>query len=176
MFQTILKHIAEALLAGNTPYMIIGGQAVLLYGEPRLTKDIDIALGVGIESLPHIKEIVESTDLKPLVKDSDAFAKETMVFPVVEEASGIRVDFIFSFFPYERQAIDRATAVNIEDVPVMFASLEDLVIQKIISGRPRDLEDIRAILIKNPDYDAGYIERWLGEFDTSLAWIPMLVF
>jgi len=25
--------------------MVIGGQAVLLYGEPRLTKDIDITLG-----------------------------------------------------------------------------------------------------------------------------------
>lgn len=50
----------------------------------------------------------------------------------------------------------------------MFASLEDLVIQKIISGRPRDLEDIKAILIKNPEYDADHIERWLAEFDTSL--------
>jgi predicted nucleotidyltransferase len=168
VFQTILKKIAEALQADGISYMVIGGQAVLLYGEPRLTKDIDVTLGVGIESLAHIKGIVESIDLKPLVEDSEAFAKETMVFPVVEETSGIRVDFIFSFSPYERQAIDRATAVNIEDVPVMFASLEDLVIQKIISGRPRDLEDIRVILIKNPDYDAGYIERWLGEFDTSL--------
>ena len=27
--------------------MIIGGQAVLLYGEPRLTRDIDITLGVN---------------------------------------------------------------------------------------------------------------------------------
>ena len=168
MFQTILKKIAEALQAGNTSYMIIGGQAVLLYGEPRLTKDIDITLGVGIDSLPHIKRIVESINLKPLVEDIESFVKETMVFPVVEENSGIRVDLIFSFSPYERQAIDRTTAVFVEDVPVMFASLEDVVIQKIISGRPRDLEDIRAILIKNPDYDVGYIDRWLGEFDASL--------
>jgi hypothetical protein len=31
--------------------MIIGGQAVLLYGEPRLTRDIDITLGVSAEHL-----------------------------------------------------------------------------------------------------------------------------
>jgi len=30
--------------------MVIGGQAVLLYGEPRLTRDIDITLGIGVES------------------------------------------------------------------------------------------------------------------------------
>jgi len=38
--------------------MVIGGQAVLLYGEPRLTKDIDITLGKGIESLEKIKDNV----------------------------------------------------------------------------------------------------------------------
>ena len=168
MFQTILKKIAEALLAGEVSYMVIGGQAVLLYGEPGLTKDIDVTLGVGIEGLPQIKRIAETINLKPLVEDSETFASETMVFPAADEESGIRVDFIFSFSPYERQAIDRARAVHIEGVSIMFASLEDLVIQKIISGRPRDLEDIRAILIKNPEYDADYIERWLAEFDASL--------
>jgi len=31
--------------------MIIGGQVVLLYGEPRLTRDIDITPGVNIDEL-----------------------------------------------------------------------------------------------------------------------------
>jgi hypothetical protein len=35
--------------------MIIGGQAVLLYGEPRLTKDIDITLGRGCQNYPSEK-------------------------------------------------------------------------------------------------------------------------
>jgi hypothetical protein len=41
MFSELLKNIAVALDAGGFPYMVIGGQAVLVYGEPRLTKDID---------------------------------------------------------------------------------------------------------------------------------------
>ena len=50
MFQKLLKKIANELNAHNVPYMVIGGQAVLLlYREPRLTKDIDITLGVGID-------------------------------------------------------------------------------------------------------------------------------
>jgi hypothetical protein len=39
--------------------MVIGGQAVLLYGEPRLTKDIDIALGIGIDGLKVFQKIVK---------------------------------------------------------------------------------------------------------------------
>jgi len=40
VFETLLGRIAAALKKTGIGYMVIGGQAVLLYGEPRLTKDI----------------------------------------------------------------------------------------------------------------------------------------
>lgn len=94
--------------------------------------------------------------------------KKTMVFPVEDRESGIRVDFIFSFSPYERQAIERAIEIKIGRTEVKFAVLEDLVIHKIVAGRARDMEDIKSVLLKNPNYDDLYIEKWLGEFDKSL--------
>jgi hypothetical protein len=148
--------------------MVIGGQAVLLYGEPRLTKDIDITLGMGIEGLDRIKKIVLDLDLKSLIEDVDGFVRETMVFPVQDKKSGIRIDFIFSFSPYERQAIERANRIKVKNVHVQFASLEDVIIHKIIAKRARDIEDVRMILLKNPDYDKTYIEKWLEEFDKAL--------
>lgn len=102
------------------------------------------------------------------MKEAETFVKETMVFPVIDEKSGIRVDFIFSFSPYERQAIQRSKGIKIGRSEVKIAALEDVVIHKIIAGRPRDLEDVESILLKNPDYDARYIEKWLVEFDNSL--------
>ena len=50
MFKEIIIRIAKAFNENNIPYIIIGGQAVLLYGEPRLTRDIDIILGLSIDS------------------------------------------------------------------------------------------------------------------------------
>lgn len=168
MFQKLLKKIAQELVSQNIPYMVVGGQAVLLYGEPRLTKDIDITLGIGIEGLDNIESIVKKLKLKSLVDDVEEFVKKTMVFPVEDEDSGIRVDFIFSFSPYEKQAIRRAKRIKFGEVEIKFAALEDVVIHKIIAGRARDMEDVKSILIKNPDYDADYIENWLAEFDKSL--------
>jgi len=78
--------------------MVIGGQAVLIYGEPRMTKDIDITLGVGIEELSKVKKITQTLGLENLAENVDDFVKKTMVYPVLEETSGIRVDFIFSHF------------------------------------------------------------------------------
>ena len=49
MFEEILAALSRVLQKRSIPYMVIGGQAVLLYGEPRVTRDIDITLGVGMQ-------------------------------------------------------------------------------------------------------------------------------
>jgi hypothetical protein len=149
--------------------MIIGGQAVLLYGEPRLTKDIDITLGIGIDRWKIIEKAAKSIHLRPLVAKIEDFVKDNMVFPAIDDKSGIRVDFIFSYSPYERQAIERARGIYFGQTEVKFAALEDVVIHKMIAGRARDIEDVESILLKNPDFDACYIEKWLDEFDRSLG-------
>jgi len=46
--------------------MVIGGQAVLVYGEPRFTRDIDITLGAGIERLEEVLKLVDSFHWKVL--------------------------------------------------------------------------------------------------------------
>ena len=167
MFQKLLKKIANELNAHNIPYMVIGGQAVLLYGEPRLTKDIDITLGIGIEGLKEVKSIIiQKLNLKALVDEN--FVQNTMVLLAMDEKTGIRVDFIFSFSLYEKQAIKKAPDIKFGSTVVKFASLEDLVIHKIIAGRAIDIEDVRSIILKNPDYNTKYIKRWLQEFDKSL--------
>ncbi len=169
MFKVLLERIASELNQAKIPYMIIGGQAVLLYGEPRLTKDIDITLGIGIEKLPDIKKLAQNIKLKSLVEKVEDFVRNTMVFPTQDPTSGIRVDFIFSFSPYERQAIDRSVPIVFSHITIQFASLEDVIIHKIFAKRPRDLEDVRSILIKNPEYDIQYINKWLEKFDESLG-------
>ena len=166
MFKKLLKKIANELNTHNIPYMVIGGQAVLLYGEPRLTKDIDITLGIGIDGLKDINSIIQKLNLKALV--NEGFLQKTMVLLAIDEKTGIRVDFIFSFSRYEKQAIKRAPDIKFGNTVVKFASLEDVVIHKIIAGRARDIEDVRSIILKNSDYDTKYIVRWLEEFDKSL--------
>jgi len=60
--------------------MVIGGQAVLVHGVVRLTRDIDITLGLSAEDLPRVKALIADLSLQPLV-DVDSFARETMVIP-----------------------------------------------------------------------------------------------
>jgi len=169
VFERLLKKIALQLNKALIPYMVIGGQAVLLYGEPRLTRDIDVTLGISVNELRKLKKVISIIGLKILIEREKEFVERNMVLPAIDEKSGIRVDFIFSFSIYERQAIDRGNDIKLGRTLVRFASLEDVVIHKVIAGRARDLEDVKSILIKNPKYDSDYIEKWLEEFDKSLG-------
>ncbi|MEK7449232.1 MAG: nucleotidyl transferase AbiEii/AbiGii toxin family protein [Planctomycetota bacterium] len=167
MFEELLIKIAQSLTAHHIPYMIIGGQAVLRYGTPRLTKDIDITLGVNTDRLGQIIHIINHLQLKQLRSDTEEFVKKTMVLPVQDETSGIRIDFIFSFTPYEQQAIQKAESVRLKNIEIKFATVEDLIIHKIFSGRPRDIEDIKSVILKHPDFDQTYVQKWLTEFDRT---------
>jgi hypothetical protein len=42
-----------------------------------------------------------------------------------------------------------------------------VITHKIFAGRPRDIEDVRIILLKNQDIDTRYIETSLPEFDSA---------
>lgn len=141
MSASLLNKLARALDPIDLPYMIIGGQAVLLYGEPRLMRDVDITLAATPEDLHRLWHVVREVRLHPLVEDPEAFARQTWVLPALDEASGLRVDFVFSWTPYEREAIARARAVPVLGYPVRFAAPEDGIIHKAIAGRPRDWED-----------------------------------
>ncbi len=164
MFEKVLEKLAIIFSKNHIPYMIIGGQAVLLYGEPRLTRDIDITLGLSIDKLPEILDIASKLKLAVLPENPSDFVKKTWVLPVQDAKTKIRIDFIFSFTPFEKQAIARAKNVKIGRGTVKYASAEDVIIHKIFAGRARDIDDVKSILLKNPDLDINYIEKWLNEF------------
>lgn len=149
--------------------MVVGGQAVLLYGEPRMTRDIDITLDVDVDSLNKVLHALEGSTFRPLPADVVAFAKETRVLPIQDDHTKIRVDFIFSFSPYEHIAVERSNPIDIDGVEVRFATAEDVVIHKLVAGRPRDIEDAQGILLRQKTLDALYVEKWLREFEAALG-------
>lgn len=166
MLDALLERVALALAAREIPYMVIGGQAVLIYGAPRVTLDVDITVGVDTDRLEDLLAVAREAHLRPLVEGPD-FTRRTMVLPCSDEASGLRVDFIFSFTPYETEAIRRGRDLRVGTARVRFAGPEDLIVHKLLAGRPRDLEDVRTILVKNPGLDLGFVGGVLREFEQA---------
>ena len=162
-----MARLARALDTADLPYIIIGGQAVLVYGEPRLTRDVDVTLGSDPARLGDVLGVCAGLGLVPLI-DPAPFVAETLVLPCEDPATGLRVDFIFSYEGYERAAVARAATRRLGGTDVRFASAEDLVVLKVVAGRPRDLEDVAGVLARQPTLDAGYVRGWLAAFEEAV--------
>lgn len=170
MIKKLIAKVAKVLDRYSIPYMVIGGQAFLLYGTVRLTEDIDITLGIDTDNLNQMKKLLKKMGLAIPKNIDNSFVRKTNVLVGIDRTMGIRVDFIFSFTPYERQALERIKKIKLNNYKINFASCEDVIILKMFAGRARDLEDVRILIEKNINkLDIGYIKRWLKEFSKVLG-------
>ena len=145
------------------PYVIIGGIAVQRWGQPRLTRDVDITilLPPGNEDA-GLREIVAAFPAR--IEDAVAFALEHRVLPV-EVPGGSEADISLGLPAYEEHAIARAVPYDLGDGrEVRLCSAEDLIIHKALAGRPQDVLDIEGIVVRQGAVlDIAYVRRWLRE-------------
>jgi hypothetical protein len=168
MFDELFSRIGSCLKQHSIPYMITGSQAFLLYGKPRLVRDIDIIIGLDARCTNLLLSILQEMALLPVPDDPKAFVKQTMVLPALDEPTGVRVDFIISSSAYEEQALKRVRRVRLNDHPLCFASPEDVIIHRVLVGQFGDQEDVRSILVSHlNNLDLPYIRRWLREFEAA---------
>ncbi len=145
------------------PYVIIGGIAVQRWGQPRLTRDVDITilLPPGNEDAT-LREIVAVFPAR--IEDAVAFALKHRVLPV-EVPGGSEADISLGLPGYEEHAIARAVPYDLGDSrEVRLCSAEDLVIHKALAGRPQDVLDIEGVVARQgAALDVAYVRRWVEE-------------
>lgn len=162
-----LAQVARLLKRLAIPYMIIGGQANIIWGEPRATLDIDVTVWVADDALGGAVDEVQLT-LTSCVGDPLAFVRDTRVLPLTT-ADGVRVDMIFALLPFEQNAIARSVTREIAGTAVHYCTAEDLILYKIFSQRPRDLGDAHGVVLRQfAVLDRGYLEPRIDELAREL--------
>jgi hypothetical protein len=165
----IIKQIAQFLDREKIRYMVSGGQAVLMYGEPRTTKDIDITMLIKPDSYRRIADKLPQ-GFVIAKKNIEEFVTRTWVLPIQHTETGITVDLIFSATGFESEAIEKGKKIDKNGYAVNFISPEFLTVQKIFSGRARDLSDAECIVnVQREKLDQNKIESLLNDLDTELG-------
>ncbi len=73
---------------------------------------------------------------------------------------GIDVDICLLANDFQSDVMSRRLLDEIEGKPVQLITAEDLVLFKLVAGRPRDLLDTKDILFMQGQLDEGYMRRW----------------
>ncbi len=136
-------------------FCFIGALAVIRWGEPRLTRDVDLTIltGFGGEER-YIDALLHRFSARRA--DAREFAVRYRV--VLLAANAVPVDVALGAMPFEERAVRRATPWPLgAEASIRTCSAEDLVVFKTFAGRDQDWLDVE-----------GIVHRQRGRLDSAL--------
>lgn len=170
--ETLATTVIEAAEATGVEFMVVGAMAAGAYGVPRSTRDVDLLVAVNVEGgLASVMARLDSivTFDTQVVFDTLTWGRRHVghsrsappfkveLFEIIDDA------FVRSEFSRRQRVF----------VPVLgratwLPTPEDVIVQKLRWGRPKDLDDARDVLaVQGTDsLDMPYIEKWCAEHGT----------
>lgn len=168
LFPEALRSLFEWLDAEGTPSATIGGVAVSLLAQPRMTQDIDVVIWLEEPAWESFLESGKKHGIIQRISDALEFARKSRVFLLKHEPSGINIDLSLGGLEFEREMIEKSTKLLVGGLSIRVPTPEDLIITKAVAQRPKDLADIDAILAAAPDLDLARIRYWVQQFADAL--------
>jgi hypothetical protein len=154
-----LKKIVSFFETQKIPYFVIGGLAAGIMGEPRFTYDIDITI--------LLKESDFGIFLKRLKKASFKFNSKEAILSLTQFGSfrffykNVQIDVIIASTKLEDEAMKRKKKIKFLGQSIFCASPEDLILFKLIAGRPKDILDAESIRFRQiHKLDKRYLKYW----------------
>ena len=171
-FLSVIQKLEEK----GIPYMVVGSVAAMIYGEPRLTHDLDLVIDV----LP--KDAIKFEPLFPLeefycppleVLQSEIIHRGQ--FNLIHPETGLKIDLMIrketehALTEFHR----RRKAPFWQGFEVYIASPEDIIIKKLDfyrqGGSAKHLTDIRGILA-HTEVDETYMQEWITKLSLRTEW------
>ena len=136
------ESLLRSLNEHDVEYVIIGAVAFPVHGYARATLDIDIFIRPDRANATRALRALKAFgyDVADLDVD-DIMTKKVLIRQYVVEldihpfVAGIRFEQVWA----------NRVESTYDSVPVAYASLDDLIAMKKAAGRPKDLEDLKAL-------------------------------
>jgi hypothetical protein len=171
-FQNALKKIESA----NIEYMIVGSIASMVYGEPRLTRDMDIVIDVAADEARKFEQLFKQPEYycPPLEVVSDEIRNRGQ-FNLLHVTTGLKIDVIIKkMTDFDDSRFSRIKRLELwEGFSANLASPEDVIIKKLVyfreGGSEKHIRDIRGIL-SNTEIDKDYLQEWIAKLHLQNEW------
>ena len=155
-------------------WYVFGAQAVSAYGVPRLSADVDVTVKLVPEDPDRFVRDMAAGGLVLRATDPD-FVRRTRVMPFVHTATAMPLDVVLAGSGLEDEFLDRAKDTDVGGTTVPLIDLQDLIVAKILAGRPKDLEDAQSLRrLHGPRLDDGRIRLMLGLLQEALGQSDLL--
>lgn len=165
----VLSALHEILAGAGVRWYLFGAQAVIVWGRPRLTADVDVTLALDPTEVDRVLAPLSGAGFSPRPANPRDFVLRTRILPVIHEPTGMPVDLVLAGPGLEMEFLENAREIDVEGRKIPVISPEDLVTAKILAGRLKDMEDAESVVAEQLDrLDLGRIRHWLEVLEQSL--------
>lgn len=164
-----LRDLRAVLDRESVRWYVFGAQAVLFYGRPRLTTDLDVTLEGPLDRAEALIPVLADSGFEPRSTDPPGTLHRTRTIPLLHPQSGLAVDLVVAGPGLEQEFLTHRRFLNMGSLEVPVISPEDLIVTKLLSGRPKDLEDVRGVLLEQVDHlDLDRVRHFLGLIEGAI--------
>jgi hypothetical protein len=138
------RDMLHALSDEKVKFLLVGAYALAAYGYPRATMDIDIWVMPSPQNADAVLRALRrfGAPLHNLTKED--LQVDGTVFQIGVAPRRIDIVTALSGLKFE-ETYQNSISVNIEGIEVHIPSIDDLICNKIASGRTKDLADAEAL-------------------------------
>lgn len=145
------------------PFVVVGGIAAGIQGEPRYTMDADFMVLLKTESIHRLAREAknEGFDVEPDQAESQWAFRGYVRLWLGPPGAQTAVDLMNCSNDFLREVAFRAQQTLFCRLRIPIASPEDMILFKLAAWREKDIPDARAILNRHRDrLDIPYLEKW----------------
>ena len=160
-------------------YFITGSVASMVYGEPRLTNDIDVVLEIGTHDISKLVDAFPEADfyLPPAeVIETELLRGSRGHFNIISQHSMLKADvYLVGSDPLQRWGMEQAKTLDIDGMPVCFAPPEYVILRKLEffreGGSEKHLRDIAAMLAESAsEMDLDSLQQRIHQLGLEPQW------
>ena len=157
----VLERLARVARISRVKIVLIGGIATSIFAYPRATYDIDGIIALNEEKIGKFLVLLKKNgfrfEQKRPLKFIQGLSFITFYYPVHKTY----VDLFIARNKFQYEILRRAMKVKFGRLNLYVISAEDLILMKLQTGRERDLEDVREIILENTSkLDFVYLGKW----------------
>ncbi len=164
----VLHDLFESM---QVAYFITGGSAAILYGEPRTTRDLDMAIALPFSRLDEAIALLERSGFY-VAGVEEVKARRSQALQVIHTDTIARADLMLAGeTDFDRVQFKRRQAVTLEAGRLLYyASPEDAILSKLQwrqqSQSEKQWRDILGIFkVQGQLLDFGYLQKWASRLD-----------
>jgi hypothetical protein len=177
----LLKVLVAKLEGLGISYLVTGSMATIVYGEPRLTNDLDVVIALPVERVDEFCAAFPEEDYYLSREAAREAARDRRQFNIIHFASGLKIDIIVpKADDFERSRQQRGRALDVgQDWKARFASPEDVILRKLqyyqMGGSEKHLRDIAGVFkIQGSRLDLAYLAEWAERLGVAEIWRELL--